>query len=141
MNASRRISLSLVILSLIVATTFGDDKKKQHADKPDPAILTLERIFSSSEFSSAGFNGRWQAEGATYEILEKSELTSGGKDIVQYDAATGARSVVVPASRLVPAGGTSPLAIDAYAWSKDRSLLLIYTNSKRVWRRNTRGDY
>ena len=141
MNSSRRISLWLAMFSLIVATAIGKDKKNQEAQKADPAILTLDRIYSSSDFSSAGFNGRWQPEGATYEKLEKSELTSGGRDIVQYDAATGARSVVVPASRLVPAGGTTPLAIDAYAWSKDRSLLLIYTNSKRVWRRNTRGDY
>jgi dipeptidyl-peptidase-4 len=141
MICSRRISLPLAFLSLIAATTFGDDKKKQNAEKPDQARLTLERIYSSSEFSSAGFNARWQAEGATYEKLEESELTSGDRDIVQYDAATGARSVVVPASLLVPTDATSPLVIDGYTWSKDRSQVLVYTNSKRVWRRNTRGDY
>ena len=141
MNSLRLFPLWLTILSLIVATTFGEDKKKRRAKKPDLALLTLDRIYSSLDFSAATFSGRWQDEGATYEKLEKSELTSGAQDIVQYDAATGARSVVVPASLLVPAGGTSPLAVDAYAWSKDRSLLLIYTNSKRVWRRNTRGDY
>ena len=47
----------------------------------------------------------------------------------------------VSAESLVPPGEDRPLTIDGYAWSADRSLLLIYTNSKRVWRQNTRGDY
>ena len=36
---------------------------------------------------------------------------------------------------------TRPLGIDDYEFSHDRSRLLIYTNSQRVWRTNTRGDY
>ncbi len=35
----------------------------------------------------------------------------------------------------------SPLDLDDYAFSADRSRLLIFTNSQRVWRTNTRGDY
>ena len=31
--------------------------------------------------------------------------------------------------------------IEAIVWSADRKKILIYTNSKRVWRGNTRGDY
>jgi len=49
--------------------------------------------------------------------------------------------VVVPAQAFVPAGKTAPLAVDGFEFSSDESKLLIYTNSKRVWRRNTRGDY
>ncbi len=60
---------------------------------------------------------------------------------MRVDPATGGREVVVAARHLVPAGGTAPLAIDDYAWSKNEALVLIYTNSKRVWRKNTRGDY
>jgi len=29
----------------------------------------------------------------------------------------------------------------SYSWSDDESLLLLFTNTKRVWRQNTRGDY
>ena len=36
---------------------------------------------------------------------------------------------------------SSPLSVEDYAFSSDRSRLLIFTNSKRVWRTNTRGDY
>ncbi len=42
---------------------------------------------------------------------------------------------------LIPPGETEPLAIDGYAFSHDLARLLIFTNSKRVWRSNTRGDY
>ncbi len=65
----------------------------------------------------------------------------GGQDIVQYDTATGKRTVLVSATKLVPAPGAKPLRIEDYAWSPDNRLLLIFTNSKKVWRLNTRGDY
>ena len=66
---------------------------------------------------------------------------SEAKDIVRYDTATGARTVLVSASRLVPAADTAPIRIDDYAWSKDNSHILVFTNSQKVWRQNTRGDY
>jgi len=31
--------------------------------------------------------------------------------------------------------------IEGYSWSKDGRLLLVFTNSRRVWRLNNRGDY
>ena len=36
---------------------------------------------------------------------------------------------------------TAPLAIEDYAWSGDGARLLIFTNTRKVWRDNTRGDY
>ena len=61
--------------------------------------------------------------------------------MVRYEAATGKREVQVSASQLTPAGAKTPLVIEDYAWTDDMSRLLVFTNSKRVWRRNTRGDY
>ena len=34
-----------------------------------------------------------------------------------------------------------PLEIADYVWSDDGSKLLIFTNTRKVWRLNTRGDY
>ena len=73
-------------------------------------------------------------------MLESSK-DSGGQDIVHYDATSGERRVLVPASHLIPPRESAPLAIDGYAFSEDRATVLIFTNSKRVWRQNTRGDY
>jgi len=51
------------------------------------------------------------------------------------------REVLVSASQLAPPGAKEALKIEDYAWSGDLNRLLIFTNSKRVWRANTRGDY
>jgi dipeptidyl-peptidase 4 len=76
-------------------------------------------------------------------MLESSSQGRGdsGQDIVEVDTATGKKSILVPAARLIPSPGAKPLGIENYSWSKDNQWLLIYTNSKKVWRLNTRGDY
>ena len=38
-------------------------------------------------------------------------------------------------------GDSLPLRIADYAWSADARRLLIFTNTQKVWRQNTRGDY
>ena len=102
----------------------------------------IERIFSSGAYAVPRFGpARWLPDGTAYAIVERSTSAPSGFDIVRYDAATGARSVVMPAARLVPPGATAPLAIEDYAWSGDGTRLLIFTNTRKVWRDNTRGDY
>jgi dipeptidyl-peptidase 4 len=101
--------------------------------------LTVERIFSSNEFDEASFSAQWLDDG-TYLTVERSEV-GAGQEIVAWDAETGERTVLVAASQLTPGLEASPLAIDGFQFSQDRSLVLIYTNSQRVWRQKTRGDY
>ncbi len=102
--------------------------------------LTLERIFSDREFSTEWVSQkRWIDEGDGYTTLERNE--EGQMDIVRYATASGERNVLIPARDLIPTGSESPLRIENYEWSSDKSNLLVYTNSKRVWRYNTRGDY
>ena len=75
-----------------------------------------------------------------YSTVETNNAL-GGDEIIRYDAQTGARSVLVKAQQLVPEAGKKPLEIDDYEWSDDNSQILIFTNTKKVWRYNTRGDY
>ena len=107
----------------------------------DPGKVTLDRLFGSGDFFPE-FPGqsRWLEDGSAYTTLERSEA-GPGRDLVKYDAASGEREVLVSAGQLVPEGATRPLGIQNYEWSPDGSKLLIYTNSKRVWRFNSRGDY
>jgi len=93
------------------------------------------------EFRAKSFRGgEWFGNGDSYLALEPSE-TPDGTDIVRYQTATGARDILVSASRLIPTGEKTPLAVEDYAFSPDGHQLLLFTNSKTVWRRNTRGDY
>ena len=127
--------LGLVAACAAAVPIAGAEKRE------DPSLLTVARIFASGEFQSQAFSARWLKDGSGYLTLEASQSGSGGRDIVLYDPETGRREVMVTAAHLVPPGASSPLAIDDYWLSDDRSRVLIYTNSKRVWRRKTRGDY
>ena len=105
---------------------------------------TLDEIFNKHEFDVKKFGpARWLDGGVAYTTVEPSAAypNTEAKDIVRYETATGVRTVLVSASRLVPLPDAKPIRIDDYAWSKDNKRLLIYTNSKKVWRQNTRGDY
>lgn len=109
---------------------------------PEDPQLTVERIFDSEEFNGeSGGDGRWLKDGSGYTVLEDSETLDSGRDLVRYDVATGERSIWIQARQFVPEGSDRPLAVEDYAWSGDQRKLLIFTNSRRVWRRNTRGDY
>jgi dipeptidyl-peptidase-4 len=134
------------ITTLAVLTFFAAVASAQ----PSPQFTsTLDRIMNKDEFASAHFGpARWLHDRAEYTTIEPSAEVSkttanpnGGQDIVQYETATGKRSVLVSATKLIPSPGGKPLRIEDYAWSNDNRLLLIFTNSKKVWRRNTRGDY
>jgi dipeptidyl-peptidase-4 len=126
----------LAILSLYLAC--AHPSFSQEKETADPSLLTLERIFNASEFDAErGPSLRWRAKGG-YLTLESAP---GGQQIVVLDPATGKREVLVPSHWLIPAKETRPLSIESYEFSADESRVLIYTNSKRVWRVNSRGDY
>ncbi|MDX2038089.1 MAG: DPP IV N-terminal domain-containing protein [Isosphaeraceae bacterium] len=111
------------------------------ASAQDPKPLTLERIFASGEFQPRGFGGRPLAGSSGWTEFAEAEPPARGRDLVLVDAETGKRSILIPAAHFVPPGASGPLAVEDHAFSADRSKLLIYTNSRRVWRVNSRGDY
>ncbi|MEK6405940.1 MAG: S9 family peptidase [Acidobacteriota bacterium] len=130
----RRLLLFLILAMIANARVF--------AQQSDPGLLTLDRLFNSTEFTGQLLGPvRWLDGGASYTRLEASTTVKDGRDIIRYDTETGRRDVLVAAERFIPSGNSAPLAIDDYAWSPNGKLLLIFTNSRRVWRQNTRGDY
>ncbi|HJO18471.1 MAG TPA: S9 family peptidase [Vicinamibacterales bacterium] len=128
-----------IVYTAIVTLCGGIHLAAQTAPGPE---LTLERVFSSDELIPETFGpARWLADGSSYTTVEPSAASAVGQDIVRYDAATGSRQVLVSSARLIPEGHTTALEIDDYRWSPDGRFLLLFTNSRRVWRQNTRGDY
>ncbi|MEM7113867.1 MAG: S9 family peptidase [Chloroflexota bacterium] len=105
-------------------------------------LLTLDQIFSSDDFKTRSFGpARWLDDETGYVTLENAPDLKGVKEIVRYAIPSGERSVLVAASQLQPPEAESPLVIKNYAWSEDKKRLLIFTNTRRVWRHHTRGDY
>jgi dipeptidyl-peptidase-4 len=97
----------------------------------------IEHAFAAERYGPV----RWVDSGKAYTTLEASRAAPAVKELVRYNTATGQREVLVSAQQLTPPGAQQPLAIEDYACSRDLTRVLIFTNSQRVWRANTRGDY
>jgi dipeptidyl-peptidase-4 len=124
-----------VALSAVLSTALA-------SQQTDSSRLSLERIFKSDEFVPERLGPvRWLSDAAAYIKLEADSTTPGGRSLVRYDAASGKREVWVAAGRLVPKGDSMPLRVEDYSISPDGKQLLVFTNSQKVWRQNTRGDF
>ncbi len=133
MPVTTRIACSFLVAVWATVSIAGEQE--------DPRKLTVERIFGKSEFEAEHKSVRWLRDGSGYLTLESSSEPSGGRDLVIHDPASGKSQVLVSAAQLIPPRESAPLSIDEYALTPDRCRLLIFTNSKRVWRTHTRGDY
>jgi len=135
------ISIPFILCSLLLTLpcVAADAPSSGESPPVDPAILTINRIYDGSEFSGKSFSGQWLSGTDSYTTIEST--ASGEQQIVRHDAGSGSTDILVDADALTPAQAASPLKVESYTFSPDQSLLLIYTNSKRVWRNNTRGDY
>ena len=127
--------------ALLLAAALFVAGRELFAQLPPALDDALKRIFEAEEYKSKGLGKvHWLDGGRTYAVLEDSPSEKDLKDVVAYDTATGRREVLVPASRLPASGASAPTPIEAFA-ALDRDRMLLFTNSKKVWRRNTRGDY
>jgi dipeptidyl-peptidase-4 len=132
----------------------GAGDKAHDKQKPEP-LLTVDRLFASNEFDEQGLGAFvWKKRGPGYYTLEKPKEDQGGRngevqfgrDLVWHDASTDESKIIVSAEAFIPpdadpAVDRKPLNVESFQFSDDESKLLIFTNSRRVWRRNTRGDY
>ena len=129
------------ILWLVLLSAGLVSAVRSEEPQPDPSRLSIQRIFGKPEFEPEAVSVKWLPKGSEYTQLEASVDTKDARDIVKYDALNGRREILVPTAMLVPAGQSKPLAVEEYRFSDDLSQLLVFTNSKRVWRQNTRGDF
>lgn len=94
-------------------------------------ILIL--LLSIITVAATGQGLRWAAEGNAYFRAE-------GGEINRYSLPANTKTTYVSKAELTPAGAPA-LRVRNYTFSKDQSKLLIFTNTQRVWRLDTRGDY
>ena len=127
--------LIMFVLAILIVPCFTAAQENRN-------ILTLERIYKENEFELNEFGPAvWLEDGSGYTTLEVSGKFPRAKDIIKYNPESGERSILVNASQLIPKGTQNPLLISDYQWSADGKRLLIFTNTKHVWRYETRGDY
>ncbi len=135
--------LILIILLVFVPLTIPVSTIGQEpaADAANPAQVTLERLFGEHRVHGDFLGPVQWLDGSVYTTVEPSADVNGGRDIVEHDARTGESRVLISAKDLVPEDSEEPLAVQGYTWSDDFRKLLVFTNSRRVWRENTRGDF
>ena len=96
-------------------------------------LIFLFSIFNSS--AQPGTNGlHWTAEGSSY-------YESGSDGIEQISLPAFTKKTIADNNMLTPAGQSSPLAVKKFSLSNDGKKILLFTNTKKVWRYATKGDY
>ena len=77
---------------------------------------------------------KWNQDGRTYYRYENGEIQ-------QYTLPQNTKTTFVSKMQLTPKGQTDPLALKDYIVLPGGKTVLLYTNTKKVWRFETRGDY
>lgn len=77
---------------------------------------------------------KWTANGNAY-----TKIKEGG--IVKVDPKTDAEVVIVRKEQLTLPGATAAMVPQSYTFNGNNTKLLFFTNTAKVWRYNTRGDY
>jgi dipeptidyl-peptidase 4 len=132
----RKIRGALVALSVVAGVALHG----QETDRVRAVHAQIDRIFKDRAYEPPKWGpAHWLSDGSGYTVVENQ--SGAGSEIVRYDGITGARTVLVSSSHLVPPGAKRPLDIQDYALSPDGRRVLIFTNTQKVWRENTRGDY
>ena len=96
------------------------------------------KIFVVICFFSFNFNGEaqvhWTNDGDSYYKLEESQLLT-------YTLPNHEAETVISKEQLTPADTSKPLKVAHFSFSSDQQKVLLFTNTKKVWRLNTKGDY
>ncbi|MCD9615691.1 S9 family peptidase [Chryseobacterium gleum] len=78
---------------------------------------------------------QWTPDGNAYYSFTKK-----GVEIVDV-LHPGKDQTLLSSNELIPAGSSEALKIQSFQVSPDGKSLLLFANTKKVWRDNTRGDY
>ncbi len=129
------------VVALVVALGALAPPTVEAQPSAPPAELSLEALFASRTFAGQGFQGgRWAEAGPVVRYLD-ADPAAGTTSLMEYDLTTDARTVLIDGAALRKPDGDGFLQIEDYAYSADRSKVLLYTDSERVWRLNTKGYY
>jgi len=142
-------ALLLASFSMSNFSSFGNSFSAQWEEvseaAEDPSLMTLQEVIDEKAIPvKKESQTAWRAEGASCLILEESESIEGGKDLYDWNPETDEQTLLLSAEKFIPKYSDKPLKLENQqnlTWSPDEKKLLIYTNTQKVWRVNSRGDY
>ncbi|MCS5490211.1 S9 family peptidase [Algoriphagus limi] len=95
-------------------------------------IFLFVQVWFIAQISQAQTR-HWSEDGNSYFIAERNS-------IIKFSLPENSPSTFVP-SEWLQTPDNSTLTIRDFSFSEDGKKVLIYTNTKRVWRLDTQGDY
>ncbi|MCQ9633476.1 S9 family peptidase [Chryseobacterium sp. WG23] len=78
---------------------------------------------------------QWTPDGNAYYSFTKK-----GIEVVNV-LNPGKDQTFLNSNELIPSGSSAPLEVQSFQVSPDEKSLLVFANTQKVWRDNTRGDY
>ncbi len=134
-----RLFLAPVLSVLVLVAAALPVAAQSTGDTAEAVELSLESLFNSSAFSGDFFRGgRWAEAGPVVRYIERD---GDATHLMEYNLETDTRTVLIDGSALAKPDGEGNVQIEEYDYSADRSKVLLYTDSERVWRLNTKGYY
>ncbi len=130
---AHRVMRKTLVLSAFLCATSAPAAAQRGSD------LTVEAITHGAFTGARMPDPQWLADGSAYLDLRPVASGNGTNEIVRVNAATGALTVIATAQALNSNG--TPLAVESIVISHDGTKVLLFHNSVRVWRQNTRGVY
>ena len=128
--------LAIVLAFLLTGT--GVVRPAPAQEKPS---FTLKKIHASSTFRPDSFQGgRWAEEGPVITYIEPAD-TADATHLMRYNLRTDERTRVIDGTNLYAEDVDRIVPIQDYAFDDAGDKVLIYTDSKEVWRTNTKGFY
>lgn len=99
-------------------------------------LLLLYFLAANSLWAQPGIKPQWTEDGnGLYTLDENGAIVA--TNFVHPDQ----KQEIVSQQQLVPLGQDIPLEIAHFAFSTDRKKILLFSNTQKVWRYHTRGDY
>ncbi len=97
------------------------------------AFIVVAMIGNSTvKAQRGGIN--WTKDGNSY-------YQNTGGEIVTITLPKNERNTIISKELLTPTNSAAPLTVRSFQLNDDGTKALIYTNTKRVWRQDSRGDY
>jgi dipeptidyl-peptidase IV (EC:3.4.14.5). Serine peptidase. MEROPS family S09B len=130
----RRIAFSLVAL-LVLSVPAGP---VQGQDGPE---FTLESIHASATLRASTFQGgKWADQGPVITYIEAAD-SADATHLMRYNLRTDEQTRVIDGTTLYADDVDRVVPIEDYTLGPAGDKVLIYTDSKEVWRANTKGYY
>ena len=91
-------------------------------------------LFLSNTIFAQKSGVNWTPDGNAYYQIDNGEIS-------RIELPSQTKTVLVSKQQLTPSGASVPLEVRNFEFSANGRKALIYTNTKRVWRYDTKGDY